>query len=96
MRITRKETGIELIREPGDKAFSQESNVTYHIRRLLNIEDAGGTVWARCWPHKMGLTDCHQGVRQRKQKGIIYWHERYAIEAAHKAFNAGSVWFSKA
>ena len=91
MKINIMTTGIELIREKADKALSKESDVTHHIRRLLNAENNGQ--WVRCWPHKIGLTACEQGVRNKKT-GVIYWHDRYALEAAHKAFNSGGVFYS--
>jgi len=92
MKINETANGIELIRENGDKSLSHESNVTYHIRRLLN--EKNNNQWVRCWPHKIGLTACEQGVRNKKTE-VIYWHDRYALEAAHKAFNSGSVFYSK-
>ncbi len=92
MKIIVGKNGIELIRENGDKPLSHESTVVHHIRRLLNGKD--GDEWVRCHPHKMGLTDCRQGVRNIKS-GTIYWHERYQIEAAHKTFNSGRVFFAK-
>jgi hypothetical protein len=61
------------------------------MRRLLNNNTEGD--WVRCWPHKIGLTGCEQGVRNKKTN-VIYWHDRYALEAAHKAFNAGHVFYS--
>jgi len=94
MKIKQGTNGIELIREPGDKALSKESTVTHHLRRLLN--EAGLRRWVRFYPHKSEgcLTDCHQAVRTADKGGeIIYWHERYQIEAAHKAFNSGKVFY---
>lgn len=91
MRINKTINGIELIREKGDKALSHESNVTHHIRRLLNEENNGK--WVRCYPHKIGLTACEQGVRNKKTN-VFYWHDRYALELAHKAFNSGIVFYS--
>jgi len=94
MKIKQGTNGIELIREPGDKALSKESTVTHHLRRLLN--EAGLRRWVRFYPHQYGLTACTQGLRTAAAKGgneIIYWHERYQIEAAHKAFNSGSVFY---
>ena len=91
MRIVTNETGIVLFREHGDKALSHESSVTHHMRRLLNARDGGG--WVRFWPDREGMTDCRQGVCNRRKR-VYYWHERYAVEAAHKAFNAGAVDYS--
>lgn len=90
MIIKKSNAGIELIREKGDKALSAESNVTHHMRRLLNAE--GNGQWVRCYPDKIGLTSCKQGLRNKKTS-VIYWHDRYALEAAHKAFNAGIVFY---
>ena len=84
----------QLIREEGDKAISKESTVTHHFRRLLNERDGAG-VWVRCYPNKIGLTDSRQGVRNTRS-GTIYWHERYQVEAAHKAFNSGAVFYAVA
>ena len=93
MRIRVAEVGIYLIREAGDKALSAESNVTFHIRRLLNERDGGG--WHRCWPDRIGLTGCRQGVRSRNTYEL-YWHANYQVEAAHIAFNHGKVLYHKA
>lgn len=92
MKIIIDPTGVTLARETGDKALSHESTVTHHIRRLLRKET--GRAFVRFYPCKEGLTACGQGVIERKS-GLLYWHERYQIEAAHKAFNAGSVYFQK-
>lgn len=85
--------GLELVREPGDPALSHESVVTHHIRRLLRLHDSGP--WVRMYPDREGLTSCRQGVT-RRDTGVCYWHERYQIEAAHRAFNAGCVYYSRA
>ena len=92
MRIKRYRNGIELIREKGDKAISHESTVTHHIRQLLNARDKVGR-WTRFYPCRVSLTDCRQGVRRGN---VCYWHERYAVEAAHRAFNSGRVFYLKA
>ena len=83
-------TGITLYREPGDARISHESTVTHYMRLLLNKRDGGG--WTRFYPDREGLTDCRQGV-QNKKTGVYYWHERYAIEDAAKEFNGGSVFY---
>jgi hypothetical protein len=93
MKIEEGKGVIELIREHGDKAMSHEGEPVHCMRKILNDRDGGG--WTRCWPDRMGLTSCRQGL-QNKKKGIVYWHDRYAIEATHKAFNQGRVFFSKA
>lgn len=92
MRIDTKGWGIVLVREDGDKALSKESNVTGNILRLLNIRDNGG--WKRCDPSTIGLTACKQGVINVKDNHV-YWHDRYALEDAHKAFNQGSVFYAE-
>ena len=90
MKIKIEHSGVTLIREPGDKALSHESTVTHNIRRLLNNRSYG---WTRCYPDRLGLTSSRQGVRRGT---VIYWHANYSIEAAHKAFNAGGVFYNKA
>ena len=90
MHIETSVNGITLHRDAGDKALSHEHDVTHHLRRLLNERDGGG--WTRFWPDCHGLTSCRQGVRNIKTE-LWYWHERYQIEAAHKAFNEGSVFY---
>lgn len=92
MKIIVGTNGIDLVRECCDRAISHETTVTHHLRKLLNQRDGGG--WVRCRPEKMGLTDCRQGVMNRKS-GTVYWHERYQIEDAHKAFNGGQVFYLK-
>lgn len=92
MKITLTPYGVTLRREPGDKALSHESTVTHHIRRLLRVQT--GANYVRFYPCKEGLTSCREGVIDRKS-GVCYWHGNYAIEAAHKAFNAGEVTFNR-
>lgn len=93
MKIKTSPQGIELIREPGDARLRAESNVVHHMRRLLNKRDGGG--WTRFKPCEYGLTACTQGVRHIKL-GIWYWHGNYTIEAAHREFNNGKVFFNAA
>jgi hypothetical protein len=91
MRIESGKYGITLYRETGDKRISHESTVTHHMRRLLNERDGKG--WTRFYPCHAGLTACRQGV-QNKKNGVTYWHERYAVEDAAKAFNTtGQVFY---
>lgn len=92
MRIELTSTGCTLYREPGDKALSHESTAGYHMRRLLN---AAGYRFTRMNPSRHGLTACTVGMQDRRAN-IVLWHERYAIEAAHKAFNEGYVFFQRA
>lgn len=94
MKIKIHAAGLSLICETGDKPIYKESTVTHHIRRLLNERD-GANAWVRWWPNKIGLTDCKQGVKCNRGpcKGEAYWHERYQIESASKAFNNGKVFY---
>jgi len=95
MKIKQSRNGITLIREPGDKAISHESTITHHIRRLLN--EKGYRKWVRFYPDRVGLTSCRQGVRTVDgENEVAYWHANYMIEEAHKAFNKGSVFYTKA
>jgi hypothetical protein len=91
MRYTLTPNACTLHREPGDRALSHESTTAYHLKRLLN---ADGYRFTRMNPSQHGLTSCRVGLWD-KRAGIILWHERYAIEAAHKAFNAGKVSFMR-
>lgn len=92
MRIEVTECGVTLHREKGDKAFSHESEVTHHLRRLLRLST--GRPFVRFYPDREGLTGCRQGVCDRRG-GVCYWHARYAVEAAHRAFNGGSVFYAR-
>jgi hypothetical protein len=94
MRIEAGLGGCTLYRESGDRRISHESTVTHHMRRLLNERDGGG--WTRFYPDRVGLTSCRQGV-QNKKLGIMYWHERYAIEDAAQEFNKfGKIYYMAA
>lgn len=96
MRIETSSNGITLIREDGDKRIPKESTVAFHIRNLLNGSPYSGKEWVRIYPDRYGLTACKIGVANHKE-GIIYWHERYAIELAHEEFNKhGRVFLLKA
>ena len=92
MKVELTGFGCTLTREPGDKRISHESTVGYHMKRLLNA--AGGHKFVRMDPRKNGLTDCRVGLWD-KANGIMLWHERYQIEDAAKAFNAGEVFFQR-
>jgi len=89
MTATLTEAGCTLTREPGDPALSHESTPAYHMKRLLNAQ---GYHFVRMNPSRHGLTACEVGIWDR-QAGIILWHERYQVEAAHVAFNRGAVTF---
>ena len=91
MRIEQTTNGIKLYLEDNDARIYKESTVTHHIRRLLNERDGGG--WTRFYPNRVGLTDCRQGVQNKKQN-LLYWHERYQIEDAAKEFNSGVVFYA--
>lgn len=93
MRIEMTLCGVTVFREKGDKALGHEHEVTHHLRRLLRA--ATGRPFVRFWPDREGMTACRQGVCDRKGE-VYYWHAMYAVEAAHKAFNAGEVYFAKA
>ena len=94
MKIEAGKGGCTLTREPGDKRISHESTVTHHMRRLLNARDGGG--WTRFYPNRVGLTSCRQGLQNHKL-GLMYWHERYAIEDVAQEFNkSGKVYFMAA
>ena len=104
MKIEIDNSGVTLIREPGDKSIGKESTVTHHLRRLLNernnrrTNDHKAGTWHRFYPDKVGLTGCRQGIwNGRKGVGqVAYWHERYAVENAAQEFNRGRVWFMRA
>lgn len=91
MKVELNKSGCTLYREPGDKALSHDSTAGLHMRRLLNAQ---GHKFTRMNPSKYGLTGCTLGLWDRKA-GIILWHERYTVEAARQAFNAGQVWFMR-
>ncbi len=90
MKLEITNSGITLLREPGDKRIGKESTVTYHMRNLLNEHDGRTTdsygAWRRFYPDRVGLTSCRQGVWNPKTK-VAYWHERYQIEDAAEQFN---------
>lgn len=93
MRIERTPSGLALIREPGDPPARRESAVTTMILRRLNQADGPiGGGWTRFNPSRVGLTDCRQGVRNRRT-GVVYWHERYQAENAAEAYRAGGVFY---
>jgi len=91
MRIEMTKHYCTLYREPGDKALSHESTVGYHMKQLLNAQ---GHKFVRMNPSNGGLTACTLGLIEHKSN-VGLWHERYAVEMAHKAFNSGSVTFQR-
>lgn len=92
MRINMTQFGVELIRDKGDKALSHESAATRHLLRL--VREKTGRRFVRFRPDREELTVCRQGIIDRAT-GECYWHERYSIEEAHKAFNSGGVYYQK-
>ena len=95
MKIIESANGIELVREPGDKRIAKESTVVFHLRRILMQRDR--KAWRRINPSRIGLTGCRLGVAEgARWNGRLFWHERYQIEDAARAFNAGSVYFQAA
>lgn len=83
MKVELYNSYCALIREPGDKRISHESTVGYHMKKLLNAQ---GHKFVRINPSKYGLNSCSVGLADHKA-GVYLWHERYAIELAHQAFN---------
>jgi hypothetical protein len=105
MKIKTNNSGITLIREPGDARIGKESTVTHHMRRLLNARDGRQTddhkagTWRRFNPSKVGLTSCREGLHNAREgpAEIVYWHERYAVENAAEEFNkTGHVFYMRA
>jgi hypothetical protein len=92
MKVTLGIGSCSLVREPGDKRISKESTVAFHMRNLLNKQGAGHFV--RINPSRYGLNSCKVGLADHKA-GIYLWHERYAVELAHQAFNEGKVFFQR-
>lgn len=83
MKVTIGKGGATLHREQGGKRIGKESTVVFHMRNLLNAQ---GYNFVRIRPDKYGLTSCPSGLADWK-RGIILWHERYAIEDAAEEFN---------
>lgn len=72
-----------LTKEASDKRIPKESTVVFHMRNMLNAQ---GHHFVRINPSRYGLNSCKVGLADHKQ-GIYLWHERYAVEFAHEAFN---------
>lgn len=83
MKVTIGIGGATLHREQGDKRIGKESTVVFHMRNLLNAQ---GYNFVRIRPENYGLTSCPSGLADHK-RGIMLWHERYAIENAAEEFN---------
>lgn len=78
-------------RDDGDSHISHESTVGYRLKLALNRD---GYSFVRMNPSRHGLTACTLGLIDHK-KGIILWHERYAIENAATEYNRGKVTFMR-
>jgi len=83
MKVNLGTGSCSLIRETGDKRIAKESTVVFHMRNLLNAQ---GHHFVRINSSHYGLNSCKCGLADHKA-GIVLWHERYAVEAAHEAFN---------
>ena len=86
--------GVLVGRDRGDRALGHERELTAAIIRAFNRTDGEGC-WRRFRPDRHGLSDCREGLINTRT-GAVYWHGNYSIEAAHKAWNAGQVFFDKA
>ncbi len=88
--------GLRIGRDASDKPIRKETTVIFRALLALNGGMRYGLGdWARYYPHRHGLTDSRIGVRN-KRTGEVYWHERYQIEDAAQAFNAGELFLLKA
>lgn len=85
--------GLRIGRDVGDTDLRSESALVHRALPALNAKDSGR--WRRLDPSKHGLTDCKIGLEDI-WTGDVYWHERYQIENAAEAFNAGQVFLLKA
>lgn len=87
--------GIEIGRDvPEDCMVNSEKQALSMVVRLLNFRKPSRP-WRKFDPSKHGLTDSKIGVRNVKT-GEVYWHERYQIESADEAFNAGKLFLLRA
>jgi hypothetical protein len=91
MTVLLSASGCQISRETGDKLASKESNVAYWMKLCLNRE---GYNFVRINPSRYGLTSCKLGIADWK-RGIVLWHERYAVENAATEFNKNHVWFTR-
>jgi hypothetical protein len=87
-------TGLSIGRDHADAKIRKGSTVIYRALKALNCGMVRGD-WVRFYPHRHGLTDCRLGIRNRLT-GEVYWHERYQIEDAAEAWNAGNLFLLKA
>ena len=94
MNIIFTTNGMSVGRDVADKPIYKESTVIHKLRQMLNQTDGIGT-WKRFRPDRHGLTSSKIGIRNSKT-GVIYWHERYQIECAAKAWRDGNLFLLKA
>ncbi len=87
MKATITASGATLYRETGDKRLSKKSTVGFELKKLLNAQ---GWNFVQYRGIKNEMTSCKLGLIDHKA-GVILWHERYAVEMAHQAFNEGYV-----
>lgn len=90
-RVELAESYCKFTRCTGDPRISHESTVGYRLKLALN---AAGFNFVRMNPSRYGLTACTLGLIDHK-RGIVLWHERYAVEDAAKAYNSGEVVFQR-
>lgn len=74
-------------RDAGESRIYHESTVVYRLKQQLNRD---GYNFVRMNPSRYGLTACRVGLIDHK-RGIILWHERYAVENAAVEYNQGEV-----
>jgi hypothetical protein len=84
--------GVYIGRDASDKPCRTETEVIYRVtKNVLNAHHFN--------PSRYGMTGSkigfYIGFRLSSSKEV-YWHERYAIESARDAFNAGSLFLLKA
>jgi hypothetical protein len=83
--------GATLTREAGDAKLRKESSVAFHLKKLLSAQ---GWHFVNYRGIRHEMTGCKLGLIDHKAK-VILWHERYAVEDAAKAFNAGNVFLAR-
>lgn len=85
MRATLTARMAYLVREKTDKRIAHETTVAQHLKRLLNAQ---GFAFVRYNPSRENLTACTIGLIDHR-RGIVLWHERYAVESLSAEFNHG-------
>ena len=94
MNILFTNSGLRIGRDATDRPIYKESTIIHRLREMLNAADGIG-VWKRFYPDRHGLTACRTGILNSRT-GEIYWHERYQIEDAAKAWRDGSLFLRRA